>query len=564
MRKRRLAAVLLAATIVAASCGGDDDGQSVSTDVTSNPSDNTDPAATDGPDATDAPDGTQASEATDAPDATDAPAERPGGDFTVAITGVRETFDPISTGATIKSYISFLFDPLIGVDDDGTPNTTSGLATGWEYNADNTQLTVTIRDGVKFHNGEDLTADDVKFSVDRVLGPDSVTSWAATWRQEVASVDVVDPTTVQFNLTRPQPLFHYRLTRLDGQEGYIVPKDYMESGADFNAEPVGSGPYKVESFQAGNSEIVYSAFDGYWRGLPAFDRIIIRNVDEAGTRVNQLRAGESDFIDVPRDLADSLESDGFNIVASPVTSHLEMWLLNQWEGIFSDERVREAMNIAIDRQTIIDTIFAGRAELPNFFPMTTLAIGYTGPADIPYDPERAKQLITEAGVEGATITMDSYGLSGIAEAPQMIEAVAGYWQAIGLNPEIVPAEFANVRKQMTERDPALDNTVGWMRNAPLKYPGPGVRILAHSEGLLTLHEDPEVDKLVEAIEAAQNDEEAAKAVQDLTAYVAEHNLRTPIAEVQQLYAANPDKVPADYNMGQYSSDVYLNGLLFND
>jgi peptide/nickel transport system substrate-binding protein len=484
------------------------------------------------------------------------------GDLTIAITGIRESFDPITSGAAIKPYISPLFDPLVGLDPDGQANTTTGLATDWSYNDDDTSLTVTIRDDATFHDGEPVTADDVQFSIERSISEDSVTSWAATIRNELASVTAVDPTTIRFDFNLPRPQFHLRLTRLDGQEAYIVSQAFVEGGGNFVTEPIGSGPYRFESAEPGNTSITLVANEDYWRGSPRFDRLILMNVNDASTRLNMLKTGEADFIDIPRDLVADAESSDLVTIASPVASHVELWLLNQWDGIFADATVREAMNLAIDRPTIIDTIFDGKAESANFFPDWPTSIGYSGPGEIPYDPDEARSLIEEAGAEGTTVTLFSYSLPGLSEGPQLMEAVAGYWGEIGLDPEIVQTEYTTVRAQMVEADPALVNSVAWIRDANLRYPDPTMRVLMHSTGALTIHHDPQIDEYVEALEAAPTDDEYTAELESAQAYIAENHLRTPVAEVQQLWAGNPDKVPADLDLGQATSDMDISQLLF--
>jgi len=531
MRLHRLPFVLLAlVALVATACGGDDSDDG----TTGNGADQGGASA----------------------------ADLEAGDLTIAITGIRESFDPISSGAAIKPYISPLFDPLIGLDADGEPNTTTGLATDWQYSEDNTSLTVTLRDDATFHNGDPITAEDVKFSIERATSEDSVTSWAATMRNELRAVAVVDPTTVQFDFNLPRPLFHLRLTRLDGQEAYVVSKAFVEGGGNFVTDPVGSGPYMFDAAEPGNTKITLVANEDYWRGPPRFDHLVFMNVNDATTRVNMLKTGEADFIDIPRDLVADAESSGSVVIASPVLSHVELWLLNQWEGIFADPKVREAMTLAIDRTTIIDTIFDGKAEPANFFPDWPTSIGYSGPGEIPYDPDEARSLIEEAGAEGTQVKLFSYSLPGLSEGPQLMEAIAGYWSEIGLDPEIVQTEYTTIREQMVERDPALANSVAWIRDADLRYPDPTLRVLMHSTGALTLHDDPQIDAFIEALETAPSDDEYLAQLEEAQAYIDENFLRTPVAEVQQLWAGNPAKVPADLDLGQATSDMDISELLF--
>ena len=217
-----------------------------------------------------------------------------------------------------KAYMRFLYDPLTGTNDAGEVDKTAGAAKDWTMSADAKTWTFILRDNIKFHNGDQLGAEDVKFSVGLVISEDSITSYKSTVLVNIPSIDnitVVSPTELVFNAAQASGFLNFIISDIQGVEGLIQPKNYTESvgNDEFAKNPVGSGPYKWVGQRKGDF-MEMEAVDDHWRdGTPAFKTVLWRIIPEESTRIAALKAGEVDVISVSRERAPALRADGLNI-----------------------------------------------------------------------------------------------------------------------------------------------------------------------------------------------------------------------------------------------------------
>src|SRR5438445_3232891 len=231
-------------------------------------------------------------------------------------------------------------------------NMAPSLAESWSASADGLTYEFVLRKGVKFHNGEPVTADDVKFSFERYRG-----IFAKTFKERVAAVEILDLDRVRFRLKQPWPDFMtFYGTRTTGA-GWIVPKKYVEKVGDdgYKKAPIGAGPYRFVSFTPG-VELVLEAFEGYWRKVPSVKRLVFRVIPDEATRLAALIRGEVDVVySIRGELADELRRTP-GLTLKPVTLGAPFWLYfaDQWDpkSPWHDERVRKAASLAIDRDGI--------------------------------------------------------------------------------------------------------------------------------------------------------------------------------------------------------------------
>src|SRR5439155_1155660 len=247
--------------------------------------------------------------------------------------------------------------------------TTPSLAESWTEAKDHLSYTFMLRKGARFHNGEPVTADDVKFSWDRYKGAS-----AKLLKDKVKEVQILDPGQVRFVLREPWPDFITFYGTTASGAGWIVPKKYVEKVGDdgFKAAPIGAGPYKVVSFKPG-IEIVLEAFDGYWRKALAVKRLVMRSMPEEATRAAALRAGEVDVVYLlTGPTADAVRKvSGFRLAAPLVSGAFWIELPEQWDpkSPWADQRVRLAASHAIDRAAINQAEMLGFGRLTgNFVP----------------------------------------------------------------------------------------------------------------------------------------------------------------------------------------------------
>jgi len=315
---------------------------------------------------------------------------------------------------------------------------TPSLAESWTESKDHLTYTFVLRKGVRFHNGEPVTAEDVKYSWDRYRGAS-----AKLLHDKVKEVSVVDPGHIRFVLKEPWPDFITFYGTTASGAGWIVPKKYVEKvGEDgFKAAPVGAGPYKVVSFKPG-VELVLEAFDGYWRKPPAVKRLVMRSMPEESTRAAALRAGEVDIAYLlTGPTADSVRKvSGFRLAAPLVSGAFWLELPEQWDpkSPWSDARVRLAASHAIDRPGINQAEMLGFGRLTgNYVPRI---FQFAVPMEPhPYDPAKAKKLLAEAGYPNG---LDAGDFNPFPPYDSMGEAVIGNLQAVGIKSRLRTMERA--------------------------------------------------------------------------------------------------------------------------
>jgi peptide/nickel transport system substrate-binding protein len=366
----------------------------------------------------------------------------------VHITLASRWLDPAETEGIITPFMVLyaLHDALVKPMPGGA--NTPSLAESWTQSKDGLTYEFVLRKGVKFHNGEPVTAEDVKFSFERYRG-----AAAKLLKERVREVQVVDPGRVRIHLKEPWPDFMTFYGTSATGAGWIVPKKYVEKVGDdgFKKAPVGAGPYRFVSFTPG-IELVMEAFDGYWRKTPAIKRLVLRSLPEETTRAAALKRGEVDiaYLFSGPVAEDIKRTPGFRLVA-PNQSNGVFWLdlPDQWDpkSPWHDRRVRLAASHAIDRQALNQAETLGFSKLtggiiPRAF---EFAKAFEPPA---YDPNRAKQLLAEAGYPNGFDAGDLYPWPPYSS---MGEALASYLQTVGIRTRIRTMERAALTTAWRER-----------------------------------------------------------------------------------------------------------------
>jgi peptide/nickel transport system substrate-binding protein len=321
------------------------------------------------------------------------------------------------------------------------------LSESWSLSKDGLTWEFVLRKNVRFHNGDPVTADDVKFSFERYRGAS-----ATMLKARVAGVDVVDPLRVRFRLKEPWPDFlTFYATPATGA-GWIVPKKYVEKVGDegFKKAPVGAGPYKFVSYTPG-VELVLEAFDQFWRKTPHVKRLVFRVVPDDSTRLAMLKRGEADIVySIRGALAEELRrTPGLALKPAVIQGTFWLSLPDQWDpkSPWHDRRVRLAANHAIDRAAI------NQAETLGFSKLTGSVIPsnfefYLPVAPPAYDPKKAKQLLAEAGFPNGFEAGEYFCDASYAS---LGEAVVNYLKAVGIRLQLRPLERAAFFAQHREK-----------------------------------------------------------------------------------------------------------------
>jgi peptide/nickel transport system substrate-binding protein len=321
------------------------------------------------------------------------------------------------------------------------------LAESWTASKDGLTYEFVLRPGVRFHNGELVTADDVKFSFERYRG-----AAARLLKERVPVVEVVDARRVRFRLKEPWPDFMTYYGSLATGAGWVVPRKYLEKVGDdgFKKAPVGAGPYRFVSFNPG-IELVLEAHEQYWRKVPSVKRLVFKAVPDETTRLAMLKRGEADVVYLLQsELAEEARrTTGLTLRPTPIVSTHWIVFLDQWDpkSPWADRRVRLAANHAIDRQAMNDAITLGFSRvtwsvIPQSFDF------YWQPPAYAHDPARAKQLLAEAGYPGG---FDAGDLWCEPATATMSEAAANYLQAVGIRTRLRPLERAAFFKTYQEK-----------------------------------------------------------------------------------------------------------------
>ncbi|MCI0518913.1 MAG: ABC transporter substrate-binding protein [Chloroflexi bacterium] len=382
-----------------------------------------------------------AAEATEAPAAeTPAEPEGPVGTLTVAVATQPNTLDePLTAEMNARNAAHGMFDSLIWIDDDGLLQ--PALAESWEISDDGLVYTFHLRQGVTFHNGEPFNADSVVFSWNRYKSKDL--EWNERWN-EANNVEKVDDYTVQVSTTEPKPL----LLRTIAQSWAMIPPKYFEEVGDvqYGIAPVGTGPFKFVEWVQGDHITLEANLD-YWKeGYPKVKTLIFRPIPESSTRVAAIQTGEVDIVGrLSAEEAASLEGvAGVKVLTYPVTRVYYIAFNNMTTGLDQptmDAKVRQAMNYAVDIQAIIDSLFGGDAKQATGF-VATGELGYGAVQPFPYDPEKAKALLAEAGYADG-FSMDFACPAGAyTNFEEVCQAIQGYLSEVGIQTDLEIMESA--------------------------------------------------------------------------------------------------------------------------
>ncbi|MBI3326061.1 MAG: ABC transporter substrate-binding protein [Nitrospinae bacterium] len=359
-----------------------------------------------------------------------AAATKPQGEVTYAMHVILAPtwFDPAeNTGIVSPFMVQYaLHDALVKPMPEG-PMTPS-LAESWTESPDGLSYEFVLRKGVTFHNGELMTAEDVKFSFERYRG-----AAAKLLKEKVKTVEIMDPHRIRFMLHEPWPDFMTFYATPASGAAWIVPKKYVEQVGDdgFKKHPIGAGPYKFVSHQPG-VELILEAFEGYWRKTPNIKRLIKKVVPDESTRLAMLKKGEADIAYLmPGPTGEEVKrTPHLRLVPSGGQATQFICLFDQWDpkSPWHDGRVRLAASHAIDRKAISDVeTFGASPVMGSIIPRPFEFALQVEPSA--YDPAKAKQLLKEAGYPNG---FDAGEMTGTVQYANPAEAVLNYFAAVGI------------------------------------------------------------------------------------------------------------------------------------
>ncbi len=350
------------------------------------------------------------------------------------------SWDPtVGTSAvnpTLQGLYQSVFDQFIAQDTDLSQK--PGLLTDWGWNEDRTQVYMTVREGVTWHDGVPFTAEDVVWSLERAASEGGGNPIQFIW--STIGNFRIDGNRITGDVLRFEPTIFKWMSFLTG---YVMPKHYVEKvGADgFEAAPIGTGPYMVEKYER-NAYVRLKANENYWGGAPEFKTVTIKFVTDAAARVAEVESGNSHVtLEVPYEEFDRLKAGRLEGVARPV-SDIAMIFFNDIEPM-TDPNVRKAAVMAVNKQAIVDRLLSGYGV-----PIDTLQapdyMAYDPSIRTPHDPEKAKELLAASGygpdnpVRFTVQTTRGYKPKDY----EIIQAIVGLWRRVGIEAEIEVYEVA--------------------------------------------------------------------------------------------------------------------------
>jgi peptide/nickel transport system substrate-binding protein len=429
-----------------------------------------------------------------------------------------------------------VYDPLI-LRDVKTWEYRPALATSFQPSNEMKTWTFKLRSGVKFHEGwGDLTSEDVKFTVEQSFKPDALGGSAYFFRNHLDRIETPDKLTVVMHFKTRQWIVPSLFTQYVGYQN-VISKKYMESVGEQKAaaHPIGTGPYRHVEGKQGDFHR-FEAVPNHWRKTPAFKELVIRRIPEVATRLSGLRAGEIDISQVFGDYLEQAQRAGLRIHESPNAAQYWVIMTGQttpnredycpqcpWVGepgnaksLENARKVRLAMNLAVNKKVIHTALWRGRGgDTPYSYYYFPFNKGYSTDWKLPpYDPERARKLMAEAGHGGGfEVRVNPYVQLVAQDGPDVMEAVALDWEKIGIKSRRVPEAASSYGPKIRLRK--TNKTFSVYGGPPYDEPVAGWERVLHSRAAFNLLLDGTYDEEIDVAMREFDVEKRTKLNRDL-------------------------------------------------
>jgi ABC-type transport system substrate-binding protein len=454
------------------------------------------------------------------------------------------------------------YDPFLETLLDVDPKTgdyTPRLAEKWEVSPDLKEWTFYLRKGVQFHYGfGEFTAKDVVHSHALLVRQDSTSASAPLWR-EAEEIKVVNDYQVVFRLKRPMSIIPYIASRA-GELRIVSKAQWDKEGLEgFEKRPAGTGSYRYVGRQTGIS-VEYERVDNHWGEKPEFKELEIRVVPEETTRFAMLMSGEAHIVDLPRELQKDAVSKGMKVFSS---SQPVDWMSIYFGGQYympgdpkfqanvpwTNKKVRQALNMAVNRQEILKTIFAGKGTLAYVSGWLPISEGWNPEWEKKFDqtygynPAKAKELLKEAGYpSGMKLKLLAFTNPGESEGPQVADALGIYFKEVGIEAEIEVIDWARIRDMFRNKNIHCciwPNIISWR---PVED---WIRVVHYSKAQNHHFEDEFIDKHYLALRDTVDSAERQRLARAIGDHLYEEFPDMPLIWFYNEVVVNP-KVVADW------------------
>ena len=392
-------------------------------------------------------------------------APKQGGTLTTAIGIDPDTLDPqAQTTTTVSQLVNMMVEELVKIDRNGKVQPL--LATSWKTSSDGLTYTFTLRKGVKFQDGEPFNAQAVKFSLDRLLNPSTFAAKPGNLRV-IKDVQVIDQDHVKIDLKEPYAPFLSVLVQTTA--GIVAPNsvNVAPNTPQRIQHPVGTGPYEFKE-RVTADHVTMTRFDGYWGKKPAYQTQIYKIVPEDASRESLIRSGQAQVAALPpvNDLPALRNNPDVKVIMGQSDRSIYMAIntVDKKQPLLQKPEVRQALNYAVNVPAIIKNVLYGAAT-PLDAPMASALFGYCKTGTYGYNPQKAKQMLKDAGAEGMSIKLMSPQGRYIADY-NMAQAVAGDLRNVGLKVDMPnPLSWPSYLGYTESVAPGVDNVdvhvIGW-------------------------------------------------------------------------------------------------------
>jgi peptide/nickel transport system substrate-binding protein len=447
-----------------------------------------------------------------------------------------------------KLTLSLLYDHLVGADASNSDvSKDTGLVRDWDISADGTVYTFYIRKGVKFHNGDEVTAHDAKYSLERLALPGTKASYALGVLKVIKSLEVMDDYSLRITLYKANVPFIYDVSQVIGCEGMVVSKKYIDEVGEekFARNPIGSGPSRFKEHSEG-SYLRYEAVDNHWLiGVPKFKEVYFRYVTEEGTRVGMLQTGEADVIDVSRDRVAEVKRAGAANNTKPRFSFLVMYFHGMGEkgAPLNDVRVRKAISLAVNREEMAKRFLHGYGR-PTSCHTADLIFKEEKCQPFPFDPVEPKRLLAEAGYpNGFKINMASFPRSGFPEQFIVGQSIASYLKDIGIEVSIQTMDWGVYYDKLFKQE--WKNTLAPLAIVQQRLTHTILQVVFDSKSPLSFTkglDDTELDRLIDELMSSKDMKEYEERYYKVNDWVNNRYYWVTFFDADATWAYNPKKL----------------------
>ena len=474
-----------------------------------------------------------------------------------------ELLDPSMDAKSGLQYHGHMFDHLLGANLGDNPEGHLGALDSWEVDSSAKTYTLKLRQGMKWHDGVDVTSKDIAFMMTYYSRDSAQCGGCATVREAVSEVEIVDSHTARIHLNDSDVIFMNNFNSVDGDMP-ILPEHYLEKVGDtgFSEKPIGSGPWKFLN-RSMNEFIEYEANKEYWNAerIPGFDRLRLIKVEDAGKRVAMLRSGEVDMamlrpageafsMEVLQEKVEPLKRDGFTVNGPKyITSTVLRFFMSYDDSFYTSNRdFRKALALALDVPSMLDAVYAPEvASLATGSPMfTPVDDGYDPSlSHYGYDPQVAKSLLEKSGYQGETVYLFSIAAYGLTEMIQLNGLIAEDWRKIGIDVRIIPSEYQLVKVRYHSKPQVFEDVAP----API-FHGVDYQIMPSalglikrymgSDGVLAYHDPGKGDRILEELSSIADPDARKSRLQEINRMLFDEYWGIPILWRHEVYGLSPN------------------------